>query len=49
MWFDEHTIADSAGRWSFALALNIGDNSFLFRAGDDRTTEITLTIHCFAN
>jgi hypothetical protein len=48
LWFDEHVVADYAGRWSFALGLNIGDNVFTFRVGDDLSTVQTLTIHCFA-
>ena len=48
LWFDEHTIADSFGRWSFTLQLNIGDNSFTFRIGDDLTTAQTLLVHRFA-
>jgi len=49
LWFDEHTIADGAGNWSFALPLNIGENVFAFRVGDDVSTTQTLTIYCFAN
>jgi hypothetical protein len=48
MWFDEHTVADGAGRWSFVVQLAIGDNAIKFRVGDDLTTEQTLNIHCFA-
>ena len=48
LWFDEHAITDSAGRWSFALQLNIGDNVFTFRVADDLSTAQTLTVHCFA-
>ncbi|CAN5170919.1 hypothetical protein BH24CHL7_BH24CHL7_07550 [soil metagenome] len=43
-WFDEHTVADSAGRWSFALALHEGENSFTFRIDDDLATQRTLTV-----
>jgi hypothetical protein len=42
--FDEHTIADAQGRWSFSETLAPGDNKFVFRIGDDRSTEATLTI-----
>lgn len=42
--FDEHTIADANGRWSFSETLAPGENKFLFRIGDDRSTEVTLTI-----
>jgi hypothetical protein len=45
MWFDEHVVADSAGRWSFVLELNAGQNTFIFRVGDDRATETLLTVH----
>ena len=48
MWFDEHTVADNAGRWSFVVQLAIGDNSFTFRVGDDVATAHTLSVHCFA-
>ena len=42
--FDEHTIADALGRWSFNETLAQGENKFVFRIGDDRSTEVTLTI-----
>ena len=42
--FDEHTIADAKGNWSFTENLNPGENKFVFRIGDDRSTEITLTV-----
>ena len=48
MWFDEHTVADNAGRWSFVVQLAIGDNSFTFRVGDDASTARVLNVHCFA-
>jgi outer membrane biosynthesis protein TonB len=44
LWFDEHTVADEKGRWSFEEALNVGENSFTFRVADDRSTEVTLTV-----
>ena len=44
MWFDEHTVADSAGRWSFIEALNVGENTFTFRVGDDTATDVTISI-----
>lgn len=47
-WFDEHVVADSFGRWAFALQLSIGDNSFSFRIGDDLTTVTILIVHRFA-
>jgi hypothetical protein len=42
--FDEHTIADAQGHWSFTETLSQGENKFLFRVGDDRSTEVTFTI-----
>jgi hypothetical protein len=44
-WFDEHTTADSAGRWSFVEQLNPGENTFTFRVADDSATEATLTLY----
>jgi len=49
LWFDEHAIADSTGNWSFALPLNVGENVFTFRVGDDVSTAQTLTIYRFDN
>lgn len=46
-WFDEHTVADEGGRWSFALGLNVGENVFTFRVADDLSTAQTLTIYRF--
>jgi hypothetical protein len=43
-WFDEHTVADSAGRWSFAISLVDGENFLTFRVGDDTSTTATLTL-----
>jgi len=45
MWFDEHVVADSRGRWSFAVGLNDGENVLTFRAGDDTSTERILTLN----
>ena len=45
MWFDEHVAADSAGRWSFAVSLNLGGNMLSFRVGDDVSTARTLTLY----
>ena len=45
LWLDEHTVADSAGRWSFVESLNSGENTFTFRVGDDRATDVTLTVY----
>jgi hypothetical protein len=47
LWFDEHVVADSAGRWSFVLQLNAGQNTFTFRIADDRATERLLTVYYF--
>ncbi|HYI21985.1 MAG TPA: hypothetical protein VEX62_05035 [Candidatus Limnocylindrales bacterium] len=45
MWFDEHVVADSAGRWSFAVSLSEGENVLTFRVGDDTSTERSLTVY----
>jgi hypothetical protein len=45
MWFDEHTTADGTGHWSFTEPLNVGENTFMFRVGDDTATEVTLTLY----
>jgi hypothetical protein len=45
LWFDEHVVADSLGRWSFVLQLNPGQNTFMFRVGDDLATERSLTVY----
>ena len=44
-WFDEHVVADAVGRWSFAVALNAGENTLTFRVADDDSTAQTLTLH----
>ena len=43
-WFDDHTTADSAGRWSFAVSLTEGENVLTFRMGDDMSTARQLTL-----
>jgi hypothetical protein len=43
-WFDDHTTADSAGYWSFAISLGLGDNVMTFRVGDDSSTARTITV-----
>ena len=48
-WFDDHTVADSTGRWSFAVDLLPGDNKLTFRIGDDAATSQSLTIRYDAN
>lgn len=45
MWFDEHTVADEQGRWSFIEPLNEGENTFMFRVADDTATQVTLTVY----
>jgi hypothetical protein len=44
-WFDDHVVADSAGRWSMAVNLAEGENRLVFRVGDDRSTERVLTLY----
>ena len=44
MWFDDHTVADASGRWSFVIGLNPGDNVLTFRVGDDLATALTITV-----
>ena len=43
-WFDEHTTADAAGRWTFEVELSPGDNAFTFRVGDDRNTAVRIIV-----
>ena len=43
-WFDEHVVADSRGRWSFAIGLAEGENRFTFRIAEDFSTRRTLTV-----
>lgn len=43
-WFDEHTTADAAGRWSFAVELVAGENKLTFRVGDQAQTSQTVTV-----
>lgn len=45
LWFDEHAVADAAGQWSFTELLNIGENTFTFRVGDDTATAVTITVY----
>jgi hypothetical protein len=45
LWFDEHVVADDRGRWSFTEPLNVGENTFTFRVGDDTATAVTLTVY----
>jgi hypothetical protein len=45
LWFDDHTIADASGHWSFAVQLGAGTNLLTFRIGDDASTAKTLTVY----
>lgn len=44
-WFDERTVADASGRWSFAVSLSPGENVFTFRIGSDQATAKTITVY----
>jgi hypothetical protein len=45
LWFDEHVVADSRGRWSFPVVLAPGENVFTFRVDGDVATEVSLTVY----
>jgi hypothetical protein len=47
--FDEHTVADANGAWSFHEQLSPGQNVFKFRVGDDSSTAQTLTVYYTPN
>jgi hypothetical protein len=36
---DQHAVADSTGHWAIAISLDQGENTLVFRIGDDRSTE----------
>jgi len=36
---DQHATADSTGHWAIAVNLDQGENTLVFRIGDDRSTE----------
>ena len=36
---DQHATVDSTGHWAIAVRLDQGDNTLVFRIGDDRSTE----------
>ena len=36
---DQHATADSTGHWAIAVSLDQGENTLVFRIGDDRSTE----------
>ena len=42
--FDQHATADGTGHWAMAVRLNEGENTLVFRLGDDRSTEQRLRI-----
>jgi hypothetical protein len=44
-WFDERTVADPNGRWSFAVLLRPGENLLTFRIGSDRATAKTISLY----
>lgn len=44
-WFDQPVLTDGTGRWSMAVELNPGENTFVFRVGDDAGTRVTLTVY----
>ena len=44
-WFDDHTVANSRGRWSFVVVLDPGENVLVFRIGDDVTTVRSVTVY----
>lgn len=44
MWFDEHTVTRSDGIWMMPISLSDGQNRLTFRIGDDRSTEIVVTV-----
>lgn len=44
MWFDDHTIAGPDGSWRMPVNLGAGQNVLRFRIGDDRATELDLTV-----
>jgi hypothetical protein len=41
---DQHATADSTGHWAIAVDLEQGDNTLVFRIGDDRSTEQRLRL-----
>jgi hypothetical protein len=36
---DQHATVDSTGHWAIAVRLDGGENTLVFRIGDDRSTE----------
>ena len=47
--FDQHATADSTGRWAMSVRLNEGENTIVFRIGDDRSTEQRLRVTFMAS
>jgi hypothetical protein len=41
---DQHAAVDSTGHWAIAVNLDQGDNTLVFRIGDDRSTEQRIRI-----
>ena len=41
---DQHATADSTGHWAIAVSLDQGENTLVFRIGDDRSTEQRIRI-----
>lgn len=41
---DQHATADSTGHWAIAVSLDNGENTLVFRIGDDRSTEQRIRI-----
>ncbi len=44
-WFDQHTTADSNGRWSMAVELADGENLITLRVADRPQTQQTLIVY----
>jgi hypothetical protein len=44
LWFDEHAVADEDGLWLLPVELSPGENRFLLRVGDDRSTERVIRV-----
>lgn len=42
--FDQHTTVDGTGHWAIGVRLDQGDNTLVFRIGDDRSTEKRLRV-----
>lgn len=42
---DQHTTVDGTGHWAMGVRLEQGENTLVFRIGDDRSTERKLTVN----